>query len=535
MTAAALAPAALAPRTGAGAAPVLTGIILLRLSDFRGEDAGTFDAREAELRELAAAAGVTVAGPARIENDLTAGGRAKPASAYKTPRRVITGTGLVTFRTRRPVFEGAVLDLQNGAANVLIAGDVSRLARTHRDGDDLIDAVRSASAYVLVPDDEGAPRWLLTAGGTPQEVAALRAAIEANRQYSETIARNVRKGRRRWAGRSYGGGRRPFGYRPREGSAEHERILDQVPLESAEVLAIYAAILDLGSNLRAEARRLREGPVGTVTGVPWSSQILRDVLLKPSLAGLARRGGELIRAAHIPDPIVRPERWQAMVDLLTDPARKTSTGNEPRWLLSGHTRCGVCGGPIKAQGPGGGNNHHTYQCATGGHVRRQAAALDALIEGAVVQAIAASDGALLQPAPAVRIDRAALRAQLAELDDAQGFTLRQHRAKVISAAVAERELAALAADRAQIEAQLGTSDEADPLPEFRPAARGGRTPAQVWAGLPMARRRAVVARVLPTITIGRLPRRGPGQPIDAGLTVVRYDGQTYTGGGSLAA
>jgi DNA invertase Pin-like site-specific DNA recombinase len=530
-----------APGAPAPGAAVLTGIILIRLSDFRGEDAHTtFDARAAELRDLAEEAGVHVPpGDAgvRIENDLTAGGRRKPASAYKTPRRVITATGLVTFRTRRPRFEGAVLDLQDPATpyNVLIAGDVTRLARNDRDGEDLIDGVRSARGYVLVPDDEGAPRWLLTAGGTPAEVAALRAAIDANRQYSEAIARNTRKGRRRWAGRSYGGGRRPFGYEPRERTAEHARVLDQVAPEAAEVLAAYASILDQGGSLKAEAERLRAGSVPTVTGVPWSAQILRDVLLKPSLAGLARRAGELVPSAAIPAPIVTRPRWQAMVDHLTDPGRKTTTGNAPRWLLSVHMTCAVCGAPTKAQGPGGGNTRHTYQCAPHGHVRRDAHRLDAYVAAAVVAAIDATDGELLAPPPAERIDTAAIAAELRRIEQAEAAIWRLVAAHPEREAAAAKQLDALAAERQAQEARRTVSDQADALPEFRPGARGGRTAAQVWEALPLARRRAVVKLVLPEITLGRLPRRGPGQAIDAGLRLVRYDGQVWEDGLPVAA
>src|SRR5262245_32184628 len=111
----------------------LRAIIYLRLSDFRHDDPATFNARRAELEELAARIGAVVVRVA-TENDVTAAGRVKYASAYKTPKRVETVNGLVTFRTRRPEFEAAVLDIQRGAANVLIVGDSTRITRNHRDG-----------------------------------------------------------------------------------------------------------------------------------------------------------------------------------------------------------------------------------------------------------------------------------------------------------------------------------------------------------------------------------------------------------------
>jgi len=91
-------------------------VIYLRMSDFRDEDRTTFAAREEQLRAFAAGLGVP-AGRVRvaIENDAGNGGY-RPASAYKRPVRVTTATGLVTMRTRRPVFARVLLDLQTGKA-----------------------------------------------------------------------------------------------------------------------------------------------------------------------------------------------------------------------------------------------------------------------------------------------------------------------------------------------------------------------------------------------------------------------------------
>ena len=80
-------------------------IIYLRMSDFRDADGMTFAERAEQLRAFAIGLGV----PAdrirvAIENDAGNGGGYRPASAYKRPVRVTTATGLVTMRTRRPVF-----------------------------------------------------------------------------------------------------------------------------------------------------------------------------------------------------------------------------------------------------------------------------------------------------------------------------------------------------------------------------------------------------------------------------------------------
>ena len=127
-------------------------IICLRMSDFRDEDVRTFGERERQLRDFAAGLGVP-AGRVRvaIENDAGNGGY-RPASAYKRPVRVTTATGLVTMRTRRPVFARVLLDLQTGKAGVLICDDVSRIARDER------DALRWRNAHARHPDVLAAQR-----------------------------------------------------------------------------------------------------------------------------------------------------------------------------------------------------------------------------------------------------------------------------------------------------------------------------------------------------------------------------------------
>ena len=44
------------------------------------------------------------------------------------------------------------------------------------------------------------------------------------------------------------------------------------------------------------------------------------------------------------EPIIEPDRWERLTEMLTDPARRTNphNANAPRWLLSGHAWCGIC-------------------------------------------------------------------------------------------------------------------------------------------------------------------------------------------------
>jgi DNA invertase Pin-like site-specific DNA recombinase len=484
---------------------VREAIIYLRLSDFRDEDDLTFDVRETELRDLALTLGLNVVRVV-IENDLDGNGKTKGASAYKTPVKV-TANGLTTFRTDRPEFASVLRQLQAGRGLVLIVGDDSRLSRNGRDGEDLIDACRIGGASVVVPDDEGEPKWILTRGGTVTEVDALRDRINDARRYSADVARKVRKGRRRWAAKSYQGGRRPFGYTPDPDAPEHRKTLVTVEAEAGVIGRAADDILSKSISLKAIARDLRDGDVPTVTGTAWSAETLRAVLIKPSVAGLAVRDGELVRAEQsIPEPILDRDVWERLAHLLTDPSRRTNTSraNEPRWLVSGFATCGVCGGPLRA----GGGRDRAYAYIGNGccHVRRNAAKVDEAVSEWVITLLERPEAAgLLRPEPRPEVDAGRLRAEAAAIrgnldviagDEALGL---KSRSQVLAAT--RRGNARLAEIAAELAA---AADEPDPLPEFR-----GRDPREVWPTLPMARRRAVVQRLIASIVIKPTGRTGP--------------------------
>lgn len=480
-------------------------IIYLRLSDFRDTDDATFEMREAELRELAASLNLAVRRVA-IENDLNGNGKPRGASAYKTPRQVTTASGLITFRTRRPVFEAVVLEMQaNPVPLVLIVGDDSRITRNERDGLDLLDAVRVAKASVVAPDDEGEAKWLLTDGGTISQVRAFRDRIQDSRRYSDGVAANVRKGRRRWAGHSYQGGRRPFGYRVATDTEEHARNLVVDDAEAAAIRHVAEELLGGGSVAAAE-RWLRAERIPTVTGADWSHATVRDMVLKPAVAGLAVRGGQLVPAPW--KAILKRPVWEQLRQLLTNPERRTSAGNAPRWLVSLFATCGICGKPLSVGGAGRGRGP-AYVGKVCGHVRRDAELVDDHIAALVVARLRQPDvaGILLPPArPEVDVDslmrqRDQLAERRAKLGRMVAGGLLDDEATI--AAIA----AEIAADDAAVSAQLATAaSEPDMLEPFRSCDDAG----QVWEALSVPRRRAVVRTLLDAVVIERPARRGPG-------------------------
>jgi DNA invertase Pin-like site-specific DNA recombinase len=330
---------------------MITADLYLRLSDFRDDSEG-FAGREAKLRAEAARLGWNV-GRVVVENDATAAanghtdGRSRPASAFKR-RKITTPSGRVELRTVRPGFRSILDDLTAGRAGAMLGEDLDRVARDPRDLEDLIDAcaARGASARSL------SGSLTLTNGGTDAEITMARVMVSVANKSSRDTARRVADSREATAraGRYGGGGRRPFGYQPDPDAAAHAKTLLVVEDEALVLRQAASAVL-AGVSLRFLARDLRERDVPTVTGAKWTPDSLREVLLKPSVAGLAahtatvKANGDEPRTVTTLHPAAWPAildrgTWEAVVAKLTDPARTTRpTGAVPKWLASGIARC----------------------------------------------------------------------------------------------------------------------------------------------------------------------------------------------------
>jgi hypothetical protein len=72
-------------------------------------------------------------------------------------------------------------------------------------------------------------------GGTREEIRSFREQARAAHDYSADISDKVQRGRQRWAGKSYWGGRRPYGRMIDPSARKHAKRLITVP-EEANVL-----------------------------------------------------------------------------------------------------------------------------------------------------------------------------------------------------------------------------------------------------------------------------------------------------------
>ena len=393
-----------------------TADLYLRLSDFRADDEGSFPLREAALRTRAAGLGWAV-NEVVIENDVAEDGSRKPASAYKRQRvtgpdgRPLMRHGRPVYRVLRPGWQRVLTNMGTGAARAVLAEDLDRVARDPRDIEDLIDAVAACGGHARSLSGS----LTLTDGGSSDQLAMARVMVTMAAKSSADTARRVTAGRERWAGQSYQGGKRPYGFRPDPDAPEHRKRLIIVEAEAKVIRQAAADILDRGISLKAVARDLRDRRVPTVTGTAWTASHAAGC------AGQARRRRD--RGAHRHGEGPRDRRGAqghhgAPGAVARDPRARDggsgcatcSTAGRPaparrRAGCSRATRtCGPCGAVVKCTGSA---SRRAYTCTAHGHVRRNAAEVDKRVRAVVVARMSQDDAdVVLLPPPRPGIDAA---------------------------------------------------------------------------------------------------------------------------------
>ncbi|WP_298944034.1 recombinase family protein [uncultured Microbacterium sp.] len=270
-------------------------------------------------------------------------------------------------RAKRPGFDALLYAAERGEFDAIIAVAGDRLARNYPDGLDIVDAC-AAGDVVLLLDDDGVldPR---TPGGEERAMSLFtggrreirtRSAKQRRRYDAETL-----QGMPLW-------GRRPFGFDwveevnrhgkvSRRATIHNEREAEAIrwavewfPTPEGSLYGIIAEWKRRGLTTTAAGYARRKPVAGDVAfSGDWTNASVRSILTNPRIAGLVKRGGEIvtgddgqpIKAAW--EPIVGREAWQAVLDKLADPTRHTAKGRKPHSVGSGIALC-VCGLPLRA-------------------------------------------------------------------------------------------------------------------------------------------------------------------------------------------
>lgn len=242
---------------------------------------------------------------------------------------VYTDAGRSAFKrdTPRPAFDRLLADVEAGLVDRVVAFKVDRIARNVADFIGFVDSVETVGATVSLSSQDFDTS---TASGR-----LLRTILASFAEFESELKRERIGGsmaHKAEAGKAHPGGTRLYGY-----SASRDEIVTD---EAREIRKAAKRLLG-GWSLAEIARDMNERGVTTTKGGDWRPWVLGRLLRNPFLAGLRDYNGQRIAGEWA--PIIDEDTHAALVELLDDPARRSSEKTAARHLLSGIAYCGRCG------------------------------------------------------------------------------------------------------------------------------------------------------------------------------------------------
>lgn len=401
---------------------------------------------------------------------------------------------------KRPGYDELLAAVERGEVDAVIVWDMTRLWRNPAERVAGIEKFQKHGVSVLCV--KGPQLDFSTAGGRLLagllgEVATHESAIKSERGEREMLQR-VERG-------TPPTGPRCYGY-TKEGN-------EIVPDEADDVRGMFDDLL-AGATLSGIATGLNKRGRPNRNGKPWTHNAVRNALLNERYAALREYRGRLYPGKWA--AIITEDTWRSARHLLQDKGRATSPGPARRHLLSGIALCGVCAdGTTVTVGSRGRDKRApergtqpVYRCRKVKHLARVIEPIDLLVEEYTIRRLSRPDAAdllvdteapdmeeLRRKAVALRARLDALAAEFADDDAAHPADYR---------AAADR----LRARIADVEAQMVHPQRARVLVDLVLA----EDPAQVWEGLELDRRRAVVETLAEVTILPGLPGRRSFDP-----------------------
>ena len=244
---------------------------------------------------------------------------------------------------------------------------------------------------------------------------------------------------------------------------------------------------------------------------------MREVLMRPRNSAQLVYRGEVTGAAPWP-AIVSEEQRLRVVQILSDPARRTSPGNTVKWLGSMLYVCGVCGGQRVVCGTAGGSRTGkrrpvAYRCGgremvrTSHHMVRDQRSVDALVTETVIERLGRADALdLLAPADS-GIDTVALTAEIGAIRERRAWMAEMATDGLMGQAEYRTAMTKLAGRTAELETQLQGGPTASPLATLVTSNDVRAS----WEALDLGRQRAVIDLLM---TVSLLPSKNRGPKFD---------------------
>ena len=377
------------------------------------------------------------------------------------------GISASTFKDR-PGWAGLLADVEAGKLDVLMAQSEDRFTRQPMEKEALMLACTAAGTQWLTIN-EGATDPATADGAF---FATMRAAVGRMENARKVERQKQASDARASQGLPQAGGIRPFGW------AEDKVNLD--PDESEHLRWAVDHILS-GGSLRSIARRWNEEGVTTaVRGKAWRTSTVRQVLVRPRMAGLVKHRGEVLDDVRgVWEPLISAETYEELCQILA--GGRGQTNWEARWLLSGLMTCSSCGnGMTSATGSG---KRRIYRCRQGQdlvmsdgrrHMGIGMDLADEVVTEAVVSALTFASSWSLPDPDSEKL--AALHASVRELSAAKGRLVDAVADGVLSGSDVAKKKSQLDADIAEAEESIARIASANAQAALIAEAREG-----LWA------------------------------------------------------
>lgn len=406
--------------------------------------------------------------------------------------------------------------VRSGGASHVLVWLWDRAFRTTEAASELLSAAREGGALLV----QTAGSYTVADPSNPDDILRLKlAGLLAEYEVAKMSIRQRRsKAQAAIDGKPHGG-RRAFGY-----EAGYSAIREP---EAAYVREVASRLL-AGESLRACAQYLNDEAVPLPSGgAAWTGPNLGTMMRRPLLAGLRVSGRDDDGHAIVVGPATWPgiidvPTHEALVGVLTDPARRSNKGSNDRvYLLTNLGTCAECGQGLRGvtrdisrTNPERGRRS-VYVCTSGRHVHRPQVDVDLLLEARVIARLERinADGRLLVDSTAADLvtslsERLALlRRQLEtradELEEADASP------QTIAAS-----MGALERKIAKVDSDLKLARASARRPEAALDGMTGSEAAKAWADASLSRRRAVLELLYEVIALrGAGPNRR--RPLEA--------------------
>lgn len=402
----------------------------------------------------------------------------------------------------RPEYQRMLRDIRAGHVEAVVVWAVDRLTRTPRELEDVIDL---ADKYGLAFANVGGTIDL----SNPEGRAMARQMGTFARLEVENQAKRLRRKFQEKAEKGEPHGYAPYGYERVDG-------VNVLVPEQAEIVREAARRVLARESLRSIVADFNKREIHGPKAQLWNSTILRQILLRPTNAGLRQYQGRIVGPAKVDAPILSEDTFHALTALLRDASRRSNhVGPGFKYLLSGIAVCGLCGARMRRQMgrvQGGKRQPPSYQCASCFKVRRNQERVDAVVRAAMIARLSKPDAIDL-----FNVENAAeireLEQRITAIDSKLAIAADQFAEDTITGEQLKRITSKLRTERESLQRRVDVSRPNPTLAAVVGVDAGGR-----WDALPLEARREAV-ELLMTVTIHPA---GSGRPFDPEDVVVEW-------------